>query len=92
VSALTVGDRREAENRLLGAYLDGLHVPRSERPSANEVRLRYDSAHAYGLVVWIVTHQSDRAQLPEVCRALIERFGAAFVDCRSDRALDRLSC
>jgi hypothetical protein len=77
---------------LLDAYRDALHVPHSERPSADEVRLRYDSAHAYGLVVWIVTHQSDRAQLPEVCRALIERFGAAFVDCKSDQALDRLDC
>jgi aminoglycoside phosphotransferase (APT) family kinase protein len=90
VSALTISDRRAAENRLLGAYLDALQIPRSERPSADEVRLRYDAAHAYGLVVWIVTHQSDRAQSPEVCRALIERFGAAFIDCESDQALDRL--
>jgi hypothetical protein len=41
-------------------------------------------------VVWIVTHQSDRSQRPDVCRALIERFAAAFVDGDSAGALDEL--
>ena len=90
VSALTVADRRAAQERLLSAYLEALPVSDAGRPSAEELRLRYAAAHPYGLVVWIVTHQSDRSQRPDVCRALIERFAAAFGDGESDRALDRL--
>jgi hypothetical protein len=90
VSALTVTDRREAQERLLSAYLEELAVPEADRPSPQEVRLRYAAAHAYGLVVWIVTHQADRSQRPDICRALIERFAAAFTDDASERALDQL--
>lgn len=91
VSALTVDDRRAAEQELLDRYRAALRVPDAERPSRDEVRRRYDAAHAYGLVVWTMTHQSDRAQSPEVCRSLIERFAAAFVDGGRGRALERLA-
>lgn len=90
VSALTVSERREAENQLLDAYVQSLTVPKSDRPDRDEVRLRYAAAHPYGLVVWLVTHQSDRAQRPEVCRALIDRFASAFTDNSSAVAVDRL--
>lgn len=90
VSALTVNERREAEDQLLDTYVQALTVPDSDRPDREEVQLRYAAAHPYGLVVWLVTHQSDRAQSPEVCRALIERFAAAFVDHASAAAVDRL--
>jgi aminoglycoside phosphotransferase (APT) family kinase protein len=90
VSALTVDDRRAAEERLLEVYLHALTVPRDELPTVDEVRRRYDAAHPYGLVVWMVTHQSDNSQRAAVCRALIERFGAAFADGDSERALELL--
>ncbi len=92
VSALTVADRRAAEDRLLSAYLEALTVPAGKRPSAGEFRLRYAAAHAYSLVVWIVTYQSDRSQRPAVCRALIGRFAAAYVDGDTASALGRLGC
>lgn len=89
VSALTVADRRNSEERLLDAYRDGLTVPESDRPRPDEIRLRYACAHPYGLAVWLATHQSDRAQRPDVCRALIERYAQAFLDSDSAGALDR---
>jgi hypothetical protein len=72
------------------AYLEALTVPADKRPAAEEFRLRYAAAHAYSLVVWIVTHQSDRSQRPDICRDLIERFAAAFVDGDSAGALGQL--
>jgi hypothetical protein len=90
VSALTVEDRRNAEPELLAAYQQTLDVPADERPTSDEVRLRYSAAHAYGLPIWMSTHSSDNSQRPDVCRALIERYAAAFVDCDTPAALDRL--
>ena len=90
VSALTIEDRRESEEGLLNAYLDALEVPAEGRPTIDDVRLRVAAAHPYSLVVWLTTHQSDRAQRPEVCRALIAAYGAAMADSRSADALDRL--
>jgi hypothetical protein len=90
VSALTVGDRRDHEERLLAAYRDALPLTDEARPSASEMRRRYAAAHAYGLVVWLATHATDISQTPAVCRALIERFAAAFVDDDSTAALDQL--
>ncbi|HET9733454.1 MAG TPA: phosphotransferase [Acidimicrobiales bacterium] len=93
VSALTVEDRRDAEESLLAAYRDALAValPAGSVPGAGEVRTRFAAAHPYGLAVWLATHQSDRSQTPEVCRELIIRFAAAFVDGSSEAALDRLT-
>ena len=80
VSALTVEDRRSFEHHLVAAYRDALGRAAGERPSEAESWVRYASSHPYGLAVWLATHRSDRAQRPEVCRALIERFAAAFMD------------
>jgi hypothetical protein len=92
VSALTVDDRRGAEQRLLRAYYDTLDVPAGQRPTFEEVQRRYDAAHAYGLVVWLATHGNHpRAQTPEVCRALIDRYAAAYVDSRTEQALELLA-
>ncbi len=90
VSALTVEDRRSSEHHLVAAYRDALAVAAGERPSEAETCMRYASSHPYGLAVWLATHRSDRAQSPEVCRALIERFAAAFMDHGSLDALQRL--
>jgi hypothetical protein len=92
VSALTVTDRRDSEKRLLDSYRDALTLSRADKPSAGEVSLRYAAAHPYGLAVWLATHQSDRSQRPDICRALIERYAAAFIDNESVTALDRLDC
>jgi Phosphotransferase enzyme family len=90
VSALTVADRRDSERRLLDSYRDALTLASHEKPGPEEVWLRYASAHPYGLAVWLATHQSDRSQRADVCRALIERYAAAFLDGESADALDRL--
>jgi hypothetical protein len=89
VSALTVADRRSFEARLLDSYRDALTVPAGDRPRPDEIRLRYACAHPYGLAVWLATHQSDRAQRSDVCRALIERYSRAFLDWDSAAALDQ---
>jgi aminoglycoside phosphotransferase (APT) family kinase protein len=90
VSALTVADRRASEQRLLEAYRDALALPTDEKPDGSEVWLRYAASHAYGLPVWLATHSTDHSQRPDVCRYLIERYAAAFVDSDTARALDRL--
>jgi hypothetical protein len=90
VSALTVDDRRSFERRLLDSYRAALTVPAYAMPSEAETWDRFAASHPYGLAVWLATHRSDRAQRPDVCRALIERFAAAFVDHGSLGALDRL--
>jgi Phosphotransferase enzyme family len=91
VSALTVEDRRSSEGGLLAAYRAALTVPADALPSETEMWDRFAASHPYGLAVWLATHRSDRAQRPDVCRALIERFAAAFVDHDSLGALDRLA-
>ena len=91
VSALTVADRRAVEDHLLDLYRRSLTIPAPDLPDPEEIRLRYAAGHPYGLVIWLVTHQSDRSQRPDVCRALIERFATAFVDSDSATALDRLT-
>jgi hypothetical protein len=90
VSALTVEDRRSFEHQLVNAYREALTVPSHAKPSETETWVRYAASHPYGLAVWLATHRSDRAQHPDVCRALIERFAVAFVDNSSVDALDRL--
>jgi hypothetical protein len=90
VSALTVEDRRSFEERLVAAYREALTVPARATPSVTETWDRYAASHPYGLAVWLATHRSDRAQRPDVCRALIQRFAAAFLDHDSPDALERL--
>jgi hypothetical protein len=85
-----VEDRRSFEHRLVDAYREALTVPDEAKPSDEETWDRYAASHPYGLAVWLATHRSDRAQRPDVCRALIERFAAAFQDNRSLDALERL--
>jgi hypothetical protein len=90
VSALTIEDRRSFEHLLLAAYRDALTVPAEAKPSPAETWDRYAASHPYGLAIWMATHRSDRAQRPDVCRALIERFATAFMDHGSLDALDRV--
>jgi hypothetical protein len=90
VGALTVEDRRAGEHRLLEAYADALEVPVDERPTRDEVWLRYRASHAYGLAIWLSTLGTDGYQRREVSHALAERYAAAFADGESCAALDGL--
>ena len=90
VGALTVEDRREGERRIVDAYVDALEVPADERPTSDEVWLRYRASHAYGLAIWLSTLGTDGYQRREVSHALAERYAAAFTDADSCAALDDL--
>jgi hypothetical protein len=90
VGSLTVEDRRAGEERLIDAYLDALQVPSGERPSREEVWLRYRASNAYGLGIWLSTLGSEGYQRREVSLCLTERYASAFADWESLAALDRL--
>jgi hypothetical protein len=90
VSALTVDDRRSNEAELVEEYRKVLEVPGDECPTPEEAWLRYRASAAYGLPVWLATLSSGRAQSPEVCLALCERYGAAFVELDTVGALESL--
>ena len=90
VSALTVDDRRSAEHRLLRGYLEASAVAGGEPPELAEAETRYAAAHAYGLAVWLATLNNGRAQSAAVCRALVERYAAAYLDADTPAALRRL--
>ncbi|MFM5931033.1 MAG: phosphotransferase [Novosphingobium sp.] len=80
VGALTVEDRRAAEQDLLRHYLDALGLPRDEMPDWDEAWLRYRQSPAYGLAIWLSTLGTDGWQPHEISRALNGRYGAAFDD------------
>jgi hypothetical protein len=90
VGSLTVEDRRVGEDRLIDAYLDALEVPAGERPSREEISLRYRASNAYGLGIWLSTLGSEGYQRREVSLCLTERYAAAFADWESLAALDLL--
>jgi hypothetical protein len=90
VSALTVEDRRASERDLVEEYLRALHVPVDDRPSPEEAWLRYRTTPAYGLPVWLATLSAGTSQRPEVCLALSERYGRAFIELDTVQALDDL--
>jgi hypothetical protein len=79
-SALTVEDRRRHERELIETYRAALDVPQDQRPSAEEAWLAYRTTPAYGLAIWLSTLGTDGWQAMEICMALAERFGAAFVE------------
>ena len=90
ISALDVESRRTHAQGLLEEYRTALDVPEHERPSPDEAWLRFRSATAYGLAIWITTGAEDGYQSPEVCGSLAQRFGQAFVDLDTPAALDEL--
>ena len=90
ISALDVATRRAHAASLVEEYRTALEVPERRRPDPEEAWLRFRSATAYGLAIWVTTGAEDGYQSPEVCGALAGRFGHAFVDLDTPGALSEL--
>jgi hypothetical protein len=89
--ALTIEDRRAGERDLLNEYRGALDLPADELPSADEVWLRYRASVAHGLAIWMATLSGgDAWQGADICLALAQRYGAAFVDLQTREALDTI--
>lgn len=88
--ALTIEDRRTNETDLLAHYHDALALPDDERPTFDDVWLRYRASVAHGLTVWLATAASTW-QRKEVSFALAERYAAAFNDLDSPAAIEAIS-
>ncbi|MGE2691340.1 phosphotransferase [Mycolicibacterium pulveris] len=89
--ALTIEDRRRAERDLLAEYRDALTLPADERPTAEEVWLRYRASVAHGLAIWMATLSGgDAWQGADICLALAQRYSAAFLDLDTRAALAAL--
>ena len=87
--ALTIEDRRHGERDLLAEYCGALELPADEMPSADEVWLRYRASVAHGLAIWMATLSGgDAWQGADICLALAQRYGTAFVDLETRAALD----
>jgi Ser/Thr protein kinase RdoA (MazF antagonist) len=87
VGALTEDDRRRSERELIEAYRQALDVPRAERPSAEQMWLRYRTTPAYGLAIWLSTLGTDGWQAPAISLALAQRYARAFVELDTAAAL-----
>lgn len=90
VGALSESDRRGHEESLLQVYHDALELPSAQRPSLDEITLRYRASHAYGLAIWLSTLGSVGYQSTDISLALARRFAAAFVDHDTLSALESL--
>ncbi|KKW66460.1 aminoglycoside phosphotransferase [Mycolicibacterium elephantis] len=90
--ALTIEDRRRAERDLLTEYRDALTLPADEKPTADEVWLRYRASVAHGLAIWMATLSGgDAWQGADICLALAQRYSAAFLDLDTRAALDAIA-
>jgi sulfur transfer complex TusBCD TusB component (DsrH family) len=90
--ALTTEDRRTGERDLVDEYWSALTLPADEKPSADEVWLRYRASVAHGLAIWIATLSGgDAWQGAEICLALAQRYAEAFVDLDTRAALDAIT-
>jgi len=87
VSALTVEDRRAHEDDLIREYVDALELPPQRRPSPDEVWKRYRASMAFALPIWFATHRTAVTQTPEGSLSLCKRYGQAFVDLDTVKAL-----
>jgi aminoglycoside phosphotransferase (APT) family kinase protein len=87
--AVTVEDRRAHEVALVDEYHDALDLPADERPSRDDVWLRYRASVSHGLAIWLAT-ASSKWQRAEVSAALVERYAAAFVDLDTPAAIAQL--
>ncbi|MGH3677119.1 MAG: phosphotransferase [Mycobacterium sp.] len=89
--ALTTEDRRSHERDLLEEYRGALAMPAAERPTAEEVWLRYRASVAHGLALWLATASAgDAWQRPDIAAALAKRYSIAFVDLDTPAALDAI--
>lgn len=90
--ALTIEDRRRAERDLLTEYRDALTLPADEKPTADEVWLRYRASVAHGLAIWMATLSGgDAWQGADICLALAQRYAAAFLDHDTRAAIDAIA-
>jgi len=90
--ALTIEERRRSERELLDEYRAALTLPADEMPSQEDVLLRYRASVAHGLAIWMATLSGgDAWQSPDVCRALAQRYAAAFIDLDSRAAIDAIA-
>ena len=90
VSALTVEDRRTHQDDLIREYLDALELPAQRRPSSDEVWRRYRASIAFALPIWLATHRTSVTQTPAGSLSLCKRYGQAFVDLDTVKALVEL--
>jgi hypothetical protein len=88
--ALTIEDRRASDAALIAEYHKALDLPDDERPTVEEIWLRYRASVTHGLALWLATASSDTWQRPDVSLALAQRYAAAFVDLDTPDALDQL--
>jgi hypothetical protein len=87
--ALTVEDRRNHERALLEEYRDALALSSDERPSADEIWLRYRASVAHGLALWLATASAGGGlwQQAEVAVALAQRYAMAYGDLDTSAAI-----
>lgn len=86
--ALVTDDRRAHERELLEEYRDALGLPDDERPSADEVWLRYRASVAHGLTLWLCTASAGELwQRPDIALALAQRYSAAYEDLQTAQAI-----
>ena len=90
--ALTIEDRRKGERDLIDEYRNALTLPADEKPSADDVWLRYRASVAHGLAIWVATLSGgDAWQGADICLALAQRYAEAFVDLDTRAALDAIA-
>lgn len=87
--ALTVEDRRNHERALLEEYRDALALSSDERPSVDEIWLRYRASVAHGLTLWLATASAGGGlwQQVEVAVALAQRYAIAYGDLDTSAAI-----
>ncbi|MBL7489964.1 phosphotransferase [Frankia sp. AgB1.9] len=90
-SALTAEDRRTHEADLIDEYHQALQLPADERPTRDDIWLRYRASAAHGLAIWLATASADTWQRPEVSIPLAQRYAAAYVDLDTADAVNHLS-
>jgi hypothetical protein len=88
--ALTVEDRRSSEREIVERYHEALQPLGDERPSLDEMWLRYRASTAHGLALWMATAASDTWQRPEVSATLATRYAFAFDDLHAAAAINAL--
>ena len=88
--ALEIDDRRTCEADLIDEYQAALGLPADERPTRDEIWLRYRASVAHGLAIWLATLSYGSWQREEVSLALVQRYAAAFVDLGCVAAIDQL--
>jgi hypothetical protein len=91
--ALTIEDRRNHERALLAEYRDALALTSSERPSVDEIWLRYRASVAHGLTLWLATASAGGGlwQQAEVAVALAQRYAMAYGDLDTNAAITQIA-